>query len=128
MLLPVVIDCHLNLLTSKSDAVLIVMSPEGDGDGNDIENRRNNREDTQNEQRIFQDWFHVRPSLTPRLSGAGPRTLKCKQDAPSRVRSRPLVGHPFQLCLLHILKFQTAKAAVKIRTPRTRLPVKSQKW
>jgi hypothetical protein len=26
------------------------------------------------------------------LSGEGPLTSECKQDAPSRVRSRPLVG------------------------------------
>src|SRR5438477_580215 len=29
--------------------------------------------------------------LTPGLGGAGPRTLNCKQDAPSRVHSRPFV-------------------------------------
>lgn len=29
------------------------------------------------------------------LSGARPKTLKCKQDAPSHVHSRPLVGRTF---------------------------------
>src|SRR5437899_12361639 len=35
----------------------------------------------------------VRSRLTLGLSGAGPRTQKYKQEAPSRVRSRPLVRH-----------------------------------
>src|ERR1041384_1046546 len=33
----------------------------------------------------------LRCRLTPGLSGAGPRAWTCKQDAPSRVHSRPLV-------------------------------------
>ena len=33
--------------------------------------------------------LRCRPTLG--LSGAGPRALKCKQDAPSRVHSRPFV-------------------------------------
>jgi hypothetical protein len=50
-----------------------------------------------------------------------------KQKGVTRRRLDPVVGHSFQICLLHSLKFQTAKAAVEIRTARTRLPLKCQR-
>ena len=40
----------------------------------------------------------------------------------------PVVGHSFQLCLLHILRFQTAKAIVKTRTAGRKLRMNSQNW
>src|SRR4051794_13211215 len=44
-------------------------------------------------------WLRIthraRSWLTLGLSGAGPKALKCKQDAPSRIHSRPLVGPRF---------------------------------
>ena len=42
------------------------------------------------------NFTHAQIGLTLGLSGAGPRALECKQNAPSRVHSRPRV-RPFAL-------------------------------
>src|ERR1051326_1836767 len=49
-------------------------------------------------QRSPAPFFFLHCRRTPGLSGAGPRALECKQDAPSRVRSRPFVR-----ALLHLM-------------------------
>lgn len=52
----------------------------------------------------------ILPSRTAGLSGAGPMTLKCKLNAPSRVRSRPLVRRSHRKYLQAAKAIDTAAA------------------
>lgn len=64
-------------------------------------------------------------ALTPGLSGAGPRAQKCKQERPTRVHSRPMVGPLYTV--LSVCRFHTA-AMFSNSSPASSLGATTKKW